>query len=100
MAAGGPRTEVQASEPLAGPGSGGTAIVMCVLTMAEGSFTRPCRRAACQAPSWGPSEDGPSPCPLPRCGQSGHRRPDHRAEWEHRSQASQIGICSELATLP
>lgn len=38
MAAGGPRTGVQASGPLAGPGSGGTAIVMCVLTMAEGSL--------------------------------------------------------------
>lgn len=31
--------ECRPPEPLAGPGSGGTAIVMCVLTMAEGSFS-------------------------------------------------------------
>lgn len=36
-------------EALAGPGSDGTAIVTCVLTMAEGSSPRPCCRAACQA---------------------------------------------------
>lgn len=38
----------------AGPGSGGTAIVLCVLTMAEGSFTRPAGGQPARRPAGGP----------------------------------------------